>query len=57
MRKYSTDLASANELGGMMQTSPLNSNMDFGSKFFGSTIAEWTLVKIMNSSATRKSYP
>src|SRR5713226_1391296 len=53
IRKYSTDLASANEFGGMIQTSPLNSTSDRGSKFFGSTIVEFTFVKIRNSSATR----
>src|SRR6266849_2387260 len=56
IRKYSTDRASANEFGGMMHTSPLNSTNDFGSKCFGSTIVEFTLVKIRNSSATRISY-
>src|SRR5688572_25050738 len=57
MRKYSTELASANELGGMMQMSPLNSTNDFGSNRFGSTTAESALVKILNSGATRMSYP
>src|SRR5204863_1867410 len=56
IRKYSTDLASANEFGGMMHTSPLNSTNDFGSNCFGSTIVEFTFVKIRNSSATRISY-
>ena len=37
MRKYSIVLASANEFGGMMQTSALMSTNDFGSKFLGST--------------------
>src|SRR5258708_19473911 len=57
IRKYSTDRASANEFGGIMHTSPLNSTNDFGSKCFGSTIVEFTFVKIRNSSATRISYP
>ena len=57
MRKYSTELASANEFGGTMQTSPVNSTNDFGSNRFGSTTAERTLVKILNSGATRMSYP
>ena len=35
IRKYSIVLASANEFGGMMQTSALMSTNDFGSKFFG----------------------
>src|SRR6267154_3565119 len=45
MRKYSTDVASANELGGTMQTSPANSTNDFGSKCLGSTTADSALVK------------
>src|SRR3989449_11324791 len=57
IRKYSTDRASANEFGGMIHTSPLNSTNDFGSKCFGSTIVEFTFVNIRNSSATRISYP
>ena len=35
MRKNSTVRASAKELGGMMQWSPLMSTKDLGSKFFG----------------------
>src|ERR1700677_3810541 len=57
MRKYSTDRASANEFGGTMQTAPLNSTNDLSSKCLGSTIVEFTFVKIRNSSATRMSYP
>src|SRR4030095_4064859 len=57
MRKYSTVRASANEFGGMVQTSPLESTTGLVSKFFGSTVAEKTFVKILNSSATRTSYP
>ena len=38
-----------------MQTAPLKSTNDAGSKFFGSTTVELTLVKILNSSATRMS--
>src|SRR3989475_5819582 len=53
MRKYSTERARANELGGTMQTSPLNSTNDFGSNRFGSTTADRALVKILNSGATR----
>src|SRR5271163_1095174 len=45
IRKYSTERPSANEFGGTMQTSPLNSTNDFESKFLGSTIVEFTLVK------------
>src|SRR5213076_2357350 len=55
IRKYSTELASANELGGTMQTSPANSTNDLGSNRFGSTTAESALVKILNSGATRMS--
>src|ERR1700756_3357569 len=57
MRKYSIERASANEFGGTMQTSPLNSTRERESKCFGSTMVELTLVKIRNSSATRISYP
>src|SRR3954471_20447572 len=55
MRKYSTERASAKELGGTMQTSPSNSTNDLGSKLFGSTMELRTLVKIRNSGATRMS--
>src|SRR6266849_4478764 len=55
IRKYSTDRASAKEFGGIRQTSPLYSTSDRGSKCFGSTIVEFTFVKIRNSSATRMS--
>src|SRR5262252_7887559 len=55
--KYSTDLASAKELGGTMATSVCTVTNDFSSKFLGSTIEEFTLVKILNSSATRRSKP
>src|SRR5215210_3338508 len=57
MRKYSIDRARANEFGGTMQTLPSNSTNDFGSKFFGSITELSTLVKILNSGATRMSYP
>src|SRR5438034_6985757 len=53
MRKYSTDRARAKEFGGTMDTSPVNSTNDFGSKCFGSTTADSALVKILNSGATR----
>src|SRR2546425_2356777 len=43
MRKYSTERAKANELGGTIQTSPLNSTKDFGSNCFGSTTADRAL--------------
>src|SRR5580698_3178017 len=55
MRKYSTERPSANEFGGTMHTSPLYSTNDFESKCLGSTIDEFTLVKMRNSSATRMS--
>src|SRR6186713_2091280 len=55
MRKYSTVRASANELGGMMQTSPLKSTNDFSSNALGSTIVELMLVKILNSFEQRMS--
>src|SRR5437773_9334188 len=57
MRKYSTDRASAKELGGTMQMSPSNSTNDLGSNAFGSTTELNTFVKIRNSLATRMSYP
>src|SRR6185503_1087592 len=57
MRKYSTERASAKELGGTMHTSPSNSTNDFGSNRLGSTTELSTLVKILNSRATRMSYP
>src|SRR6478736_1481904 len=55
MRKYSTERASANELGGTMHTSPSYSTKDFGSNAFGSTMELRTLVKMRNSRATRMS--
>ena len=55
MRKYSTVFASANEFGGMMQTSAFTSTNDRLSKFFGSTTVLLMLVKTLNSSATRMS--
>ncbi|MCY1407015.1 hypothetical protein D9M71_222970 [compost metagenome] len=55
MRKYSTVRARAKEFGGMMQTSLWMSTKLFSSKFFGSTTAEWILVKTLNSAAQRTS--
>src|SRR5258705_3889399 len=49
MRKYSTVLARAKELGGMMQTSPVKLTKFFSSKCLGSTIVALMLVKILNS--------
>src|ERR1700678_3105694 len=53
MREYSTERPSAKEFGGTIQTSPLNSTKDLEPKFLGSTMQEFTLVKIRNASATR----
>src|SRR5262252_11119447 len=50
MRKYSTVRASANEFGGMMQTSVLTSTKERASNCFGSTIVELMLVNTLNSS-------
>src|SRR5882762_8807921 len=57
IRKYSMERASANEFGGTTQTGPVNSTNDLGSNSLGSTIAESAFVKILNSGATRMSYP
>src|SRR3972149_1698094 len=46
IRKYSTLLARAKELGGIIQTSELISTKLSGVKFLGSTIAEFIFVKI-----------
>src|ERR1051326_1494985 len=54
--KYSTERARANELGGTRMEGACTLTNDRSSKFLGSTIAEFTLVKILNSSATRRSY-
>src|SRR5205085_3062501 len=53
--KYSTDRASANEFGGTMQQSEVVLTKDLSSNLLGSMIAEFTLVKILNSSATLRS--
>ncbi len=55
IRKYSTVRASANEFGGMMQTSLTLSTKLLSSKFLGSTIAESMFVKILNSFEQRTS--
>src|SRR5271169_5273667 len=55
--KYSTERASANEFGGMMATSAVMVTNERSSKCFGSTMVLLTLVKILNSSDTRRSYP
>jgi len=41
--------ASANEFGGMRQTSPAKSTNELGSNALGSTIVELIFVKILNS--------
>ena len=53
--KYSTVLAKANEFGGMIHSLPGRSTKPLSLKFLGSTIAESTFVKILNSSDTRAS--
>src|SRR5581483_1480254 len=53
--KYSTDRARAKELGGTIAHSVWIVTKDFSSKRLGSTMLEFTLVKILNSSATRRS--
>src|SRR5215813_3758725 len=55
--KYSTERARANEFGGTSTEDACTLTNERSSKFFGSTMAEFTLVKILNSSATRRSYP
>src|SRR5215467_5337492 len=53
--KYSTERARAKEFGGTMQMSVCIVTKDFSSNRLGSTIALFTLVKILKSSATRRS--
>src|SRR6266705_4207943 len=53
--KYSTERASANEFGGTMAQSERTVTKERSSKFLGSTTVQFTLVKILNSSATRRS--
>src|SRR5579883_1535502 len=53
--KYSTERASAKEFGGTMAQSAVTVTNERSSNFFGSTIVLFTLVNILNSSATRKS--
>ena len=55
MRKYSIDFARANEFGGTMTESAVTVTNDRSSKCFGSMMALLTLVKILNSSETRRS--
>src|SRR5271165_950848 len=53
--KYSTERARAKELGGTMQTSESTFTSERSSNFLGSTTVLLTLVKMRNSSATRRS--
>src|SRR6059058_5129087 len=55
--KYSIDRAKAKELGGMITLSATTVTKERSSKALGSMIALLTLVKILNSSETRRSYP
>ena len=54
---FSTVLAKTNEFGGMIHSETFFVTKFVGLKFFGSTISELTLVKILNSSETLASYP
>ena len=49
---FSTVLAKTNELGGIIHSDVFFVTKFVGLKFFGSTISEFTLVKILNSSET-----
>ena len=53
--KYSTVLARTNELGGIIHSEEVFETKLFFSNFFGSTITEFTSVKILNSFETRAS--
>src|SRR5215467_13704835 len=55
--KYSIDRARANEFGGTITLSATTVTNERSSKALGSMIALLTLVKILNSSETRRSYP
>src|SRR5271156_3190557 len=55
--KYSIDRAKANEFGGTITLSACTVTNDRSSNDLGSMIALLTLVKILNSSETRRSYP
>src|ERR1700728_1454 len=57
MRKYSTERASAKLFGGTIILSASTDTNERSSKFFGSMIALFTFVKILNSLDTRRSYP
>src|SRR5580704_10847694 len=55
--KYSIDRASANELGGTITLAACTVTNERSSNALGSMMALFTLVKILNSSETRRSYP
>ncbi|SUZ77960.1 uncharacterized protein METZ01_LOCUS30814, partial [marine metagenome] len=55
--KYSIVLANAKELGGMTHSSFTKLTKLVSSKCFGSTVAEFILVKILNSFEHLTSYP
>src|SRR5271156_4503189 len=55
--KYSIDRARAKELGGTITESASTETNDRSSNFLGSIMALFTLVKILNSFDTRRSYP
>src|ERR1700761_6783875 len=57
MRKYSTERARAKLFGGTMILSASTETKERSSKFLGSMMALLTLVKILNSLETRRSYP
>ena len=55
--KYSTVLANTNEFGGIIHSDDFFVTKFVGLKFYGSTISEFTFVKILNSLETLASYP
>src|ERR1017187_6469942 len=57
IRKYSIERANANEFGGIITDSACTETKERSSNAFGSMIALFTLVKILNSSETLRSYP
>src|SRR5581483_5853392 len=57
IRKYSTDRARAKEFGGTITDCACTETNERSSKALGSMMALFTLVKILNSSETLRSYP
>src|SRR5206468_8982727 len=53
--EYSADRARAKVFGGISAQSDRTVTKERSSKPFGSTVAQFTLVKILNSAATRRS--